>query len=277
MANVTADAVASGINTEISIGKTQSEIYQRFVNLSVNEEALAQGDGTIRISPFDDYILFTLYDELDNVNKPVDLSNVGKLYISFIGTNDEIKIPYWTNVEELDLSQGQVLFRISSSDSKKILALDNNNFYISTQMVSENGDPSDESVIYTGKFLSFSEDATESMTSKYNELLDTSSAEVATLTVKLDAANAEIGELKENVSDLEDQITVLNASNIELTNVLAELDKEVTSDAITLALANSRAAQAQSSKTVKTKRKKSWFGKQKNIFAQIKALQQNTI
>ena len=48
------------IQTNISVNKTQKEYYQKFVNLSVNEEALPQGDGTIRISPFDDYSIFTI-------------------------------------------------------------------------------------------------------------------------------------------------------------------------------------------------------------------------
>ena len=49
--------------------------------------------------------------------------------------NDEIDILNHTQVDEVDLSQGEVLFRITRSDSKKILALTNNNFYISTKMV----------------------------------------------------------------------------------------------------------------------------------------------
>ena len=54
------------IRTNISLSKTQKEYFQRFVNLSVNEEALVQGEGVIRISPFDDYFLFTMYDEIDS-------------------------------------------------------------------------------------------------------------------------------------------------------------------------------------------------------------------
>ena len=84
---------------------------------------LPQGDGTIRISPFDDYYIFTFYDEMDNENTPIDLSNVGTLYMSFIGENDEIRIPYYTNVQDVSLAQGQVLFRISKENSKKILNL----------------------------------------------------------------------------------------------------------------------------------------------------------
>ena len=77
--------VVGGVNTNISLTKTEKEFYQRFVNLSVNEMPLPQGDGMIRISPFDDYFLFTLYDEVDGEDTPIDLSNVGTLYLNFIG------------------------------------------------------------------------------------------------------------------------------------------------------------------------------------------------
>ena len=72
------------IQTNISLTAPQKEYFQRFVNLSVNEEALPQGDGVIRISPFDDYFLFTLYDEIDSEDTPIDLSNVGDIFINFI-------------------------------------------------------------------------------------------------------------------------------------------------------------------------------------------------
>ena len=228
------------INTEISISKTQAEVYKRFVNLSVNEEILPQGDGTIRISPFDDYILFTLYDEIDNADTPIDLSNVGNLYISFIGENDLIKIPYYTNVQELDLSQGQVLFRISEEDSKKILALDNKNFFISSAMVSENGDESDETTLYTGTFLSFSDEAKESNTSRYNTLLTTSSLEVSELQDKVALLNEEINLLKQDKTKLEVAVLSLKESNVELTNSLAEVSTELSANALETA----RAAQA---------------------------------
>ena len=122
------------IQTNISLTAPQKEYFQRFVNLSVNEEALPQGDATIRISPFDDYFLFTMYDEIDSEDTPIDLSNVGDIFINFIGTSDEINIKNWTQVNEVDLSQGEVLFKISKDDSKKVLALNNNNFYISTNL-----------------------------------------------------------------------------------------------------------------------------------------------
>ena len=232
------------INTQLAKPETQAMIYKRFKNLSVSEEILPQGDGTIRISPFDDYILFTLFNEVDGSDNPIDLSNVGKLYINFVGENDIIKIPYYTNVYELDLSQGQVLFRISEEDSKKILALDNKNFFVSSQMMSEEGDVSDETTLYTGKFLSFSDEAQESMTSKYNRLLDTSSAEVAALAKEAADLKLEISKLKSEIEKNVTTIAALRSSNSELTNSLADVSADLTSSTLEAAQANAAAAQA---------------------------------
>ena len=159
------------VQTNISVTPTQKEYYQRFVNLSVNEKALPQGDGTIRISPFDDYFIFTIFDEIDNEDTPIDLSNVGDIYLSFIGNNDEIVIKNHTQVEEVDLSQGEVLFRITKSDSKKVLALNNNNFYVSTKMISpEDGSVSDESILYQGIWLAYSDATRTALTVQLEEL-----------------------------------------------------------------------------------------------------------
>ncbi len=135
-----------GVSTNVSTTKPYQEFFQRFVVLDPNARTLPNGDGTIRISPFDDYIIFTLYDDtvgsvpvdpanqkqenpneaaafVNTAESPIDLSNVGTLTLVFVGENDEIRIPNWTQVQNVDLSQGQVLFRIDKESSKKILSL----------------------------------------------------------------------------------------------------------------------------------------------------------
>tara|TARA_R110000744_G_scaffold74565_3_gene148865 strand:+ start:1179 stop:2024 length:846 start_codon:yes stop_codon:yes gene_type:complete len=215
------------IQTNISLTAPQKEYFQRFVNLSVNEEALPQGDGVIRISPFDDYFLFTLYDEIDSEDTPIDLSNVGDIFINFIGTNDEINVKNHTQVAEVDLSQGEVLFRITKSDSKKVLALNNNNFYISTKMVSEeDGSISDESVLYQGTWLAFDTASRVTLTSQIEEQRLEYSIELARLkeeNVSLKNDNSELI----NISQA-DIVTIqaLQASNDELVNEVTELRDE---------------------------------------------------
>ena len=236
--------VVGGVRTNISLTKTEKEYYQRFVNLSVNEQPLPQGDGMIRISPFDDYYLFTLYDEVDNEDTPIDLSNVGSLYLNFIGSSDDIDILNHTQVDEVDLAQGQVLFRITRSDSKKILALDNNNFYVSTKMIDPaDGSTSDESVLYQGIWLAVDDANRATLTSQIEETRIEYSIELARLqkeNADLMADNAELVTSAE-----EDDTTIINLqnNNNELTDELAELSKDLKSTRIRAIIQNAKAAQ----------------------------------
>ena len=232
------------INTNIPVNKTQKEYYQKFVNLSVKEEPLPQGDGTIRISPFDDYFLFTLFDEVEGEDTPIDLSNVGDIFINFIGTTDEIDVKNHTQVAEVDLSQGEVLFKITKSDSKKIIALDNNNFYISTKMISAlDNSISDESILYQGIWLAFNDSSRLSLTSKIEEQRIAYSEELAKLREEINACNKDNKELLNSASEDNLTIQALQNSNDELTNELARLSADLSSTEIALANRNAKEAQ----------------------------------
>jgi len=235
----------TAIQTNISVTKTQKEYFQRFVNLSVNEEALPQGDGTIRISPFDDYFLFTVFDEIDSEDTPIDLSNVGNIYINFIGTTDEIVVKNHTQVEEADLSQGEVLFRITKSDSKKILALNNNNFYISTKMVSTEDDSiSDESILYQGTWLAFDDASRITLTSQIEEQRLEYSIELAKLKDVNTALSAENDALVVSAGQDELAIQTLQASNDEMVDEIAVLAADIESTRITEINRKAKAATA---------------------------------
>lgn len=242
------------IETNISLTKTQKEFYQKFVNLSVNEEALPQGDGTIRISPFDDYFIFTIYDEIDSENTPIDLSNVGDLFLNFVGNNDEIVIKNHTQVQEIDLSQGEVLFKVDKSDSKKILALDNNNFYVSTKMTDpEDMSMSDETILYQGLWLSFSDASRTTLTSQIQDQKLLYSEELAKLKLELDALKAEKEELVNNANDDTLTIQTLQASNEELTNEVAELEAKLDAQATAAVKRESKLAQQLANRQLKKK------------------------
>jgi len=233
------------IDTKITVKERQVQYYKKFKNLSVNEEILPQGDGNIRISPFDDYFLFTLYDEKDGENTPIDLSNVGTLFISFIGNNDEIKIPNYTNVEDIDMSSGQVLFRISKENGKKILSLDNKNFYISTAMVSQDGTESDESVVYTGTFSKLTDEAKKSLTSQMDAIAEEYSIELSKLQQQNADLQTQVDSLNQTVNEQSVVIDSLNASNEELTNEITELTKNAESSKLIKLQKTAKSVQAQ--------------------------------
>ena len=225
------------IQTNITLTAPQKEYFQRFVNLSVNDQPLPQGDATIRISPFDDYFLFTLYDEVDGEPTPIDLSNVGNIFINFIGNADEIDIKNHTQVEEVDLSQGQVLFRITRSDSKKILVLDNNNFYISTKMIDETDGANRTSLIsqveeqrieYSIQLGNLQDENTK--LKEDNAFLVTSSGE----------DDLTIQQLQNSNTDLTDEIAVLSA---DLDSTTVDALNRAAADAQLLAVQRSKIKQ----------------------------------
>lgn len=216
------------ILTDIPLSKPEAEFYKKFKNLSVNEGPKPQGEGSIRISPFDDYFIFTLYDEIDGVDSPIDLSNVGTIYMVFIGKNDEIRIPNYTNVQDIDMSSGQVLFKIGKNESQKILALDNRNFYISTMMVDPDGS-SDESVIYTGTFLSFEESAKVSLTQQLEDARLEYSKQLAELQVAVDRLNQDIGQKDNLIAEQTAVIESLKQSNQNLSNEIGVLSEKISS------------------------------------------------
>lgn len=230
------------IRTNIALSKKQVEVFKKFTTLSVNEEPLPQGDGTIRISPFDDYVSFTLFDDVEGEDSPIDLSNVGVISLVFVGDNDEIRIPNYTQVQNIDLSQGQVLFRIDESNSKKILALDNKNFYVTTQMIDENS-ASDETVLYTGKFLGLTDAAQQSLTSQINDLTLEYTTKVAELESQIEKLKSEKSSLSEINSQQLTTINVLKSSNESLTNEVATLSEALgsTSEALLESAASAQA------------------------------------
>lgn len=216
------------ILTDIPVTKVEAEFYKKFKNLSINEEPKPQGEGVVRISPFDDYFIFTLYDEIDGVNSPIDLSNVGTIYMVFIGKTDEIRIPNYTNVQDINMSAGQVLFRIDKDNSQKILALNNRNFYISTMMVDPDG-KSDESVVYTGTFLSFEESAKVSISKELENLRLDFAKQLAALQNNVNRLTLDIS-VKDNL--IAEQVAVINAltqSNQNLSNEIGVLSENLSS------------------------------------------------
>jgi len=235
--------MAKEILTNTTVKEKEVRYIKKFKNLSNNEQPLPQGDALIKISPFDDYFMFTLFDEKNGEDTPIDLSNVGTIFISFIDGTDEIKIPNYTKVEDIDLSSGEVLFKISKEDSKKILSLTTKDFYISTAMTSEDGNESDESVLYIGEFSSVTEAARKSLTSEIENISTEYSKELAKLQQENENLLRRNKELEQVISDQETNINSLNASNEELSNEIEELNKEISSNKIKKLQQDSKEAQ----------------------------------
>mgnify|MGYP001446350003 CR=1 FL=1 len=214
-----------------NIVSEQSDTVKKIEKLSFNEEKKSQGEAIIGISPYDDYFLFNIFKEVDGHDLPVDITGIGTLYLNFIDGDQEIKIANTINVDGVQPHSGQVVFKISKEQSRIIINFKNNNFYISSRMNS-NGDHSDESVIYTGKFYSFDKMPEVNFTQQYDALKkskDTKILEIENENKQLTSNNLNLQKslnlLADSLKKLEDLNSKLNSIIDKFKNKLSSTDQ----------------------------------------------------
>ena len=176
------------------------------INYVKDEVPKPQGEGAIALSPFDDFFLFTVYSEEDNTDIPMDLTSVGSVYLNFINGDEEIKIKNYENADGIDMSRGQVLFKITKSQARKILLFSNNNFYISAKH-QRGSDQSDETVLYVGKFydmLSYQENL---LRNEYQNYKSSSEIKISSLQTGLDTSSKLNSELQQQIAELQRSIS----------------------------------------------------------------------
>lgn len=197
------------VSSEINKGIVLNRNLKRITNLSKNETVYSQGDGVIKIAPFDNYYLFTIYSELDMEDIPVDLHNMGSFFLTFKDKSSEVRIKNYVNTKDINSSSGQILFKISQEQAEKILSLDTNVFYL-TSMIYDNISNSDETVLYSGKFVEYNDGNVNSLTEK-----------IAALNQTIENINnthlQELAEKDEEIKKLSDALTKLRSeySSIE--------------------------------------------------------------
>ena len=139
-----------------------------------------KGDICLKINPFDNFRLFTLYEDWrSDDRKPIDLSNGQKIYLVFRSKNKEIRIPEYDMIDSeytVDKVNGQVLFKIPKKQAVDILSLDNRVFYITrvydvTDYTGEKILSSDEEVLYTGQWKDETSNTVDNYTSQLKNLM----------------------------------------------------------------------------------------------------------
>lgn len=200
------------VPVQINKGLVLERNTKRVTNLSKNEKVYEQGDGIMKIAPFDNYYLFTIYSELNLENVPVDLHNMGSFFLTFKDKSSEVKIENFKNTKDVNPTIGQILFRISQEEAEKILSLDTNIFYVTSFLRDENS-KSDETVIYSGRFAEYNEANLTSLTDEIEKLKN-----------ELDEVKAE--KLK-NETQLNTQITELSDSLVKLRNEYASVQEDL--------------------------------------------------
>ena len=207
----------------------------RIEQLASNSTMYYRGDQCMEISPFDNYYMFTIYRESTDKEQddsiPLNLTNLGSLYLSFINGEEEVRIENYKYAEDVDMANGEVVFRIGKDDAKKILALGSNTFYISSK-ITDGVTSSDETVLYTGEWVDFATGMQTSLTStiqtlnntilelqnklsslkeEYDVILDSLYSEIENLKNEIKAKDVTIKELQDTIdtynSDVVDYIT----------------------------------------------------------------------
>jgi hypothetical protein len=192
----------------------------RIEELASNGTLYYRGDECLEIAPFDNYYMFTVYKESPDVNKvdesvPLDLTHIGFIYLLFPDGENEIRIQNYTEAKNVDMVNGQVVFRIDKATAKRILATSGRTFYITAQMT-DGKTAGDETVLYTGKFVDFATGMSNSLTSTVatlkatiNDLKVKIEEDALTYSGQLDIANEKIKSLEATIEANEKTIREL--------------------------------------------------------------------
>lgn len=199
---------------------------------SGNKYVYGKGDVCLKLNPFDNYRMFTLYDDWTKEDrKPIDLSSGQKLYLVFKSKNKEIRIPEYDNIAyNVDKVNGQVLFKINQKNAIDALSMDNKKFYITRvyeifDMSGEKVISSDEEVLYSGLFADENSNTAESYTAEIKRLADLLANRNEQIK-KLQESNANLikqnTELSESVVSLKEELESKNSRISELETKLNE-------------------------------------------------------
>ena len=214
------------VPVEIRQGLVSERNEKRITNLSKNEKIYEQGDGIMKIAPFDNYYLFTIYSELNLENVPVDLHNMGSFFLTFKDKSSEVRIENFKNTKDVNPAGGEILFRISQEEAEKILSLDTNIYYV-TSFLYDNNSKSDETVIYSGRFAEYNDASLTSLTDEIERLkneLDTAKAEKVKIETEL---RQEINELSDTLVQLRNEYASTKEDLDTYRNLYEELCKNV--------------------------------------------------
>ena len=176
-----------------------------------------KGDVCLKLNPFDNFRLFTLYEDWrSDDRKPLDLSNGQKIYLVFKSKNKEIRIPEYDAIDSdytVDKVNGQVLFKIAKKQAVDILSLDTRVFYITrvydvTDYTGEKILSSDEEVLYTGQWKDETSNTVDNYTAQLKNLMGI------------------VEDRNKQIKDLQDANVKLMEQNAEFATTLNTLQEE---------------------------------------------------
>jgi len=189
------------------------------VSIKGNTSSVVYGKGDIclKLNPFDNFRLFTLYEDWrSDDRKPIDLSNGQKIYLVFKSKNKEIRIPEYDMIDSdytVDKVNGQVLFKIAKKQAIDILAMDTRVFYITriyniTDYTGEKVLSSEEEVLYTGQWKDETSNTVDNYTAQLKNLMDI------------------VNERNKQIQDLQESNVKLMEQNTDFATTLTTLQEE---------------------------------------------------
>jgi hypothetical protein len=204
------------------------------------------GELALRISRFDSYRLFTLYEN-STEKKLMSLTGEQKYYLVFKSQNKEIRIPEYDpkGFFEVDKVNGNILFKITKKNAEDILSMKTNGekiFYI--VRVYEDKDAygrvlsvTDEVEVYHGKWGD--DDAFTTFTTENTvDLLEKSLADInkrnSELLKQIQSMTEDYNALSEKKKKLEESVKSLEERNTSLTNQINDLTGNNVYDATVL-------------------------------------------
>jgi hypothetical protein len=197
--------------------------------LTPTDKVWPLGEAAVSLSPFDNFILFVLYDntlqEATGAKQPqlLDLTNMGTFYLSFKdeSTGEEVRVSNYTNVKDLSPIKGELLFKVTKEEAGKIINFNSRNFYISSRL-ELNDAKSDETLVYFGKWYKIDEQIQTRDSEIIAELnKQIASSSIATVS-ELEALNLSLTTLKAQNVSLTDENNNLKRSLSQASEMLAQ-------------------------------------------------------
>jgi hypothetical protein len=158
-----------------------------------NQQIYSNGLGRVLIPESVAFLKFTLFQKENGQNTRMNLAGLGDLYIVFDSSQGE-------NLEFIEFPNqytskggGEVIFRLSENDTRRVLALTNRSFRIFIE-----NDQKDRTFLYAGDFFSTSEFQDIQKNSKIADL----ETQVVTLTSQLQGVNSVLDQQKTTIDSL---------------------------------------------------------------------------
>jgi len=173
-----------------------------FVKNKDNFKTLAFGQNNLWIilNPFDNVLKFNIFELKKGSQVPMNLTVSSSYNLTFLDSNSKkLRFSNLNDPNKEDLVNGELVFKIPSDDSAKILNSTNNQFYITT-INKENT----ETVLYNGEWYKVED----------KELVDVHINESTELANKNLKDEVRIEELEAQVTDLKLEVEKTNAANI---------------------------------------------------------------